>query len=586
MPLDGLTLHFLKEELKQNIVGCRVDKIHQPSKDELVFHLRDRNGAKKLFFSASANSPRLHMIVNPPENPPTPPNFCMLMRKHLQSALITDVRQKGLDRIICIDFSATNELGDKVELTLYTEIMAKHSNIILVNGENKILDAIKRVDYSQSSVRQIFPGREYIDPPAQDKINLIESDAKTAFDKISELQSKMLSSAILSTVQGVSPLIARETAEKCGGDVQVGCMDEFTKMKLLNVLTELKDNIENNKAEPTMLKDEALKPNDFSFMPITQYGNVYKNVKADSFSLLLEEFYSERDRIDRTHQRSADLQKLLSSLMARTSRRVNNQKAELKACDDKEKLKINAELITAYQYNLKKGSLYYEVENYYDNNNILRIPANPALSPSANAQKYYKEYRKAKTAEQLLVKLIAQGEEELEYIDSAIDALSRASGFGEIEEIRQELSNLGYLKKKTQNKKKTLQKASAPLEYESSDGFRILVGRNNVQNDKLSLKTAAKSDMWLHTQTIPGSHVIICAQGNEIPERTLKEAQMIAAYHSRARESSNVPIDYTQVRNLKKPVGAKPGKVIYHVYNTAYVTPLKSEVEKLSKDLK
>ena len=586
MPLDGLTLHFLKEELKQNIIGCRVDKIHQPSKDELVFHLRDRNGAKKLFFSASANSPRLHMIVNPPENPAVPPNFCMLMRKHLQSALITDVRQKGLDRIICIDFSATNELGDKVELTLYTEIMAKHSNIILVNGEGRILDAIKRVDYSKSSVRQIFPGREYIDPPAQDKINLLESDADACYQKICKLEAMTLSSAILKTLQGVSPLIARETAGKCGADIQVGCMDEESRERLKIALRELEFKLKNNSSEPTMLKDEALKPHDFSFMPITQYSGLYENVSEQSYSLLLEEFYSERDRIDRTHQRSADLQKNLSSLMARTSRRVNNQKAELAACDDKDKLKINAELITAYQYNLEKGSLFYEVENYYDNNNIIRIPANPALSPSANAQRYYKEYRKAKTAQQLLAKLIEQGEEELEYIDSAIDALSRASGFAEIDEIRQELADSGYLKRRTQNKKRTLQRASAPLEYESSDGFRILVGRNNVQNDKLSLKTAAKSDMWLHTQNIPGSHVIICAQGQEIPQSTLKEAAMIAAYHSRARESSNVPIDYTQVKNLKKPAGAKPGKVIYHVYNTAYATPVKDEVERLSKEMK
>lgn len=583
MPLDGLTLHFLKEELKSEIVGCRVDKIHQPSKDELVFHLRDRNGAKKLFLSASANSPRVHLIANPPENPPTPPNLCMLMRKHLQSALITDVRQKGLDRVVCIDFSATNELGDKVELTLYIEIMAKHSNIILVNGENKILDAVKRVDFSQSSVRQVFPGREYLDPPAQNKINLLNIDAKTAFDSVMQLSNKKLSSAVLNTLEGVSPLVAREVAELCGGDVQVDFMNDSDKDMLLAVISNLCKDLELNRAQPLMLRDENQKPHDFSFMPIEQYGKLYETVAVDSFSALLEEFYSERDRIDRTHQRSADLQKMLTSLMARTSRRVNNQKAELKACDDKEQLRINAELITAYQYSLKKGSLFYELENYYDNNKILRIAANPALSPSANAQKYYKEYRKAKTAEQMLVKLISEGEEELQYIDSTIDALSRASGFGEIDEIRAELQNAGYLKKKSANKKKTHQKASPPLEYESSDGFKILVGRNNVQNDKLSLKTAAKSDLWLHTQTIPGSHVIICAQGREIPESTIKEAAMIAAYHSRGRESSNVPVDFTVVRNLKKPVGAKPGKVIYHVYNTVYITPIKGEVEKLEK---
>lgn len=583
MPLDGFTLHFLTEELRRDIVGCRVEKVHQPAKDELVLHLRDRNGARKLFLSASANSPRIHLTNRAPENPSVPPMFCMLMRKHLSSAQITAVNQNGLDRVVSVDFSATNELGDRVNLTLYIEIMAKHSNIILVSEQGRIIDAVKRIDCTQSSVRQILPGGEYRDPPAQNKLSLLECSAQEAADSVFLQSSKMLSSALLGAVEGASPLVCREIAEMSGGDVQTACANEMQKMRVTAALDRIKQDLESNSGEPTVLKDESGKPFDFSFFDIRQYGSIYTTTHFDSFSELLDEFYSERDRIDRTRQRSADLQKLLSSLTSRISRRLNNQRAELSACDDKEELRINAELITAYQYTLEKGALFYEVADYYNENELRRIPADPALTPSANAQKYYKEYRKAKTAEQMLATLIEQGEAELQYIDSVSDSLSRAAGFGEINEIRSELAASGYLKRKSTSGKKGLQKPSAPMEYRSSDGLKILVGRNNVQNDKLSLKTAAKGDMWLHTQKIPGSHVIICAEGGEIPQTTLIEAARLAAYHSRARESANVPVDYTLARNLKKPVGAKPGKVIYHVYNTLYVTPDKVEAERLEK---
>ena len=585
MPLDGFTLHFLSEELKRDIVGCRVEKVHQPSKDELVLHLRDRGGAKKLFLSASANSPRVHLTRQAPENPSTPPMFCMLMRKHLTSAQITDVRQNGLDRVLYIDFSATNELGDRVNLTLCAEIMAKHSNIILISGSGRVIDAVKRIDCTQSSVREILPGIEYTDPPAQNKESLLEKDAQGIADEVFTFSSKLLSSALLNTVEGASPLICREIAETSGGDIQTGCASESQKERVREALDGIKTKLIENSGVPTMLRDESGKPFDFSFEEIHQYGSIYELSRFDSFSELLDEFYSERDRIDRTRQRSADLQKLLNSATSRISRRLNNQRAELAACADKDELKVNAELITAYQHSLVKGAPFYDVENYYDGNKIRRIPADPALSPSANAQKYYKEYRKAKTAEQMLASLIEQGEAELQYIDSVADSLSRASGFGEINEIRVELAASGYLKRRSVQNRKGLQKPSAPMEYRSSDGFKILVGRNNVQNDKLSLKTAAKSDMWLHTQKIPGSHVIICAEGGEIPETTLVEAARLAAYHSRARESSNVPVDYTLVKNLKKPTGAKPGKVIYHVYNTAYVTPDGVEAQKLAVKL-
>ena len=360
MPLDGFTLHFLTEELRRDIVGCRVEKVHQPSKDELVMHLRDRNGAKKLFLSASANSPRVHLTSRAPENPAVPPMFCMLMRKHLTSAQITDVRQNGLDRVLAIDFSATNELGDKVALTLYAEIMAKHSNLILVSESGRIVDAVKRIDCTQSSVRQILPGGEYHDPPAQNKLSLLEETAEKTTETVFSFSSKMLSSSLLGCVEGASPLICREIAETSGGDVQTGCADEAQRERVCVALESIKNRLDSNFGKPTMLKDESGKPFDFSFEEIHQYGTAYTSESYDSFSQLLDEFYSERDRIDRTRQRSSDLQKLLSNATSRISRRLNNQRAELAACADKEELRINAELITAYQHTravLRSGGL-------------------------------------------------------------------------------------------------------------------------------------------------------------------------------------------------------------------------------------
>ena len=296
MPLDGFTLHFLTEELRRDIVGCRVEKVHQPSKDELVMHLRDRNGAKKLFLSASANSPRVHLTSRAPENPAVPPMFCMLMRKHLTSAQITDVRQNGLDRVLVIDFSATNELGDKVALTLYAEIMAKHSNLILVSESGRIVDAVKRIDCTQSSVRQILPGGEYHDPPAQNKLSLFEETAEKTTETVFSFSSKMLSSSLLGCVEGASPLICREIAETSGGDIQTGCADEAQRERVCAALESIKNRLDSNSGEPTMLKDESGKPFDFSFEEIHQYGTAYTPESYDSFSQLLDEFYSERDR--------------------------------------------------------------------------------------------------------------------------------------------------------------------------------------------------------------------------------------------------------------------------------------------------
>ncbi len=584
MALDGIFLRQIKNEIEKEAVSMRVEKVHQPSKEELVLVLRGRNGQKKLLLSARANSPRIHFTTHAPENPKTPPMLCMLLRKHLTSAMITGFRQVDSDRILFMDFEATNEIGDRVSLSLVIEIMAQHSNIILINSDNVIIDALKRVDFSTSSVRQILPGLTYVLPPKQFKLDLFTESPERIWEKIISNKNKNLSSAVLSSIEGVSPVISREIAFRVS-DTDEFCseLNENKIQNLKTVIEEIQEKINKGDTAPYIIEDENGRPVDFAFMEINQYGSVRKSVKEENFSSLLDRFYYERDRLERTKQRSDDLYKKLNNLIQRISKKINLQTAELKDCADRETLRIYAELISANLYRLEKGALYYDLENYYDENKIVRIKADPALSPNANSQKYFKEYRKAKTAEKMLTELIEKNKEELEYVESVLDELSRADGEDEINEIRRELSDNGYVKNKQKDSKNKNQKTLPPKKFISDDGFTILVGRNNIQNDKLSLKTARGNDMWLHTQKIHGSHVIIVSDGKEISDLAIEQAAIIAAYNSKARMSSQVPVDYTPAKNLKKPNGAKPGFVIYHVYNTLFVKPDEKLVEKLSQ---
>ncbi len=579
MALDGILLNLAKKEILDGAQFGRVEKIHQPSREELVIHLRTKSGAKKLLLSVRANSPRIHFTQHAPENPATPPMFCMLMRKRLVNASLVDIRQSELDRVLYIDFDATNEIGDRVKLTLSIEIMAKHSNIILFDEEGKIIDALKRVDLSQSTVRQILPGFRYTSPPPQNKLNILEHSTDNIISQIKTFETKTLSSAILSSLQGVSPLTSRELA----GEFSEYFVDEVSDAgfeALKDKIDNLRQIVETGNAVAFMLKDETGKPVDFSFMPINQYGAKYTSEEKPSFSELLDEFYFECDRLDRTRQKAQDLVKFLGSAIARISKKINLQQVELKQCADREQLRISAELINANLYRLEKGAAFYDLENYYDENKPIRIKADPSKTPAANAQKYFKDYRKAKTAEAMLTELIEQGQTDLQYLETVADSLDRASTQAEIEEIRNELVVSGFMKFKKKNNQKQ-PKLLPPMKYMTSDGFRVLVGRNNMQNDKLSLKTASKADMWLHTQKIPGSHVIIVSDNKEISDDAIVEAAEIAAYHSKARDAKLVPVDYTYVKHLKKPQGAPPGKVIYHIYYSVNVTPNKEKIDKM-----
>ncbi len=592
MALDGLYLRSLYTELNEKLVGSRVDKIYLPTDDELIIAVRSRTyGGLKILLSARANSPRVSLTTASFENPAVPPMLCMLLRKRLGGATLTGIRQQGLDRILFLDFEATNELGDREKLTIVIEIMAQYSNVILVGPDGNIVDALKRIDPTKSSKRLVLPGIPYELPPQQEKIDLINASLEEIIDRIKGFKTKSLSSAILSAVMGVSPIVAREIAFRAvGEDKHMTEMTEDDFLELEYPLLDLKNILTKGEYAPCALYKEDGKPFDFSFFDITQYGNTLEKTSFDSPSELLDAFYAKRDTMARLNSKASSLKKFLTNTKDRTIRKMANQQEELARSVDREKLRIYAELINANLYQLEKGTDTYEVANYYEDNAMTKVPADPALSPAQNAQKYYKQYRKTYTAEKKLQEQIEQNAEELAYLETVLDSLSRIETENDIAQIRLELVSSGYLKEqptkigKNGRKKVTKQpKALPPIRYETTDGYEVLVGRNNVQNDKLSLKTANKLDMWLHTKDFPGSHVIVRSKDGEISDTALEEAAVIAAVNSTAKDSQKAPVNYTLAKNLKKPTGAKPGKVIYHTYNTMYVTPDEELAEKLKK---
>lgn len=575
MALDGLFLRHIKNEIEQTALGARVSQIYQPNREELVFALRTFNGNKKLLLSSRANSPRLNFCSTTPENPAQPPMFCMLLRKRIGGGKLVAVRQMECDRVIFLDFECVNELGDTVMITVACEIMGMYSNIIIIDSNGVIIDSLKRVDLTMSSRRLVLPNIKYELPESQDKLNILESTPKQIAEKVKSIEGEIsLNKALLQSIQGVSPIICREIEH----NVLEGAVNHLEGVlydKLISELKKLKITAENCSGKPTVVYREDGKPMDFSFMPITQYGSFAKTQNYDSFSALLDSYYDERDSRERMRVKSQSLVKLLTNTSERLARKINKQQAELKQCADREQLRICGDLLQANLYRIEKGAPFVDVENFYDENyGTLRIKLNPAISPASNAQKYYKDYQKAKNAETVLAEQIEKGRTELEYVDSVLDTVNRAETEKDLAQIREELTEQGYLHK--QKGKQKQPSALPPFEFESSDGFRILVGRNNTQNDKLTLKMAGKNDMWLHTKDIHGSHTIIFADGREISDTAIIEAARLAAYHSKAKDSSQVPVDYTLVRYVSKPSGAKPGMVIYVNNKTVYVTPSKN----------
>lgn len=573
MALDGAFLYAVKNELDV-LIGAKCDKIFQPSHDEIIIVLRTPLGQKKLLVSANANNARVHITRQPPDNPKSPPMFCMLLRKRLCGAKLTNIRQSGLDRILFFDFEAVNELGDLETLTLACEIMGRHSNIVLIDSKAKIIDSIKRIGADKSRIRLILPNITYTVPPIGDKISFIESDIDTVIDRISKSPSLCLSKSIIAALQGVSPVLAREWAFAASGDDKPFCdLSDIELCRLKSAISESAECLLKKKCDFTVICDNDNNFKDFSFIKIYQYGDCAQTQSCESACQTLEHFYSRRDADLRLKQRADDLFKLLSSTHERLLRKIALQKQELLECEKKDYFKLCGDLVSANLYRLSKGDDKLVAENFYEQNSpCVEISLDQTLTPAQNAQKFYAEYRKKSTAQAMLTKQIALACDELEYIESVSDSLTRAQTEDDVMLLREELISSGYLKPRRSKGAKPHQ--MPPHKFTSSDGFEILVGRNNVQNDRLTFKIAQKSDIWLHTKDIPGSHVIILTNGAQITENAILEAAVLAARHSKANGSNAVAVDWCLVKYVKKTNGAKPGKVIFTHNKTVYVDSL------------
>jgi len=572
MAFDTICVNKIVDELSQSLTGGRIDKIHQPEKDEILLIVRTFGGNYKLVLSASANNPRVHFTDSTKENPKTPPMFCMLLRKHLSGGKIIKISQPDYERIIEIDIEAYNELGDLTVKHLICEITGRNSNIILTNDEYRIIDSAKHVDFTVSSFRQIMPGILYTKPPKQDKTPALSEELKNITLDFPNDATKP-EQVIMSAVSGISPIIARElvfsvigTNSKVSGELSPDEKEEIavSVRDLINVLS----------PAYCIVYDEADKPLDFSCFDIKQYGKSYKVITFSNMNDVVKEFYQQRDSKDRIKQKSADLLKILHNNIERCAKKLAIQNKTLSDAENKEKYKICGDIVTANLYRIVQGETKLIAENYYEEDcPEIVIDLLPHLSASQNAQRYYKLYNKLKNAEIEVKKQIIATKQDLEYLESTLVACENSTSEADLNMIRAELSELGYIHSRKKSGKKETIKAK-PMHFVSSDGFDIYVGKNNTQNDYLTLRFANSSDIWFHTKNIHGSHTVIKLGINkDVPKTTMVEAAQLAAYYSKARESSQVPVDYTQIKNVRKPNGAKPGMVIYENYNTIYVTP-------------
>ena len=581
MPLDAVCLSALVRELKPGVVGARVDKIYQPARDEVILALRGREGAVKLLLTANPAHPRLQFTNVFRDNPATPPMFCMLLRKHLSGARVISVTQPPMERVVDLELEALDELGVRAPRHLILEAMGRRANLILTGPDGRIVDCLRRVDAEMNQERQVLPGLFYHLPPTQDKQNPLElekADFLALVDQAPEEQK--IADFLLDRFGGMSPLICRELAFRLTGDVD-GRLFETTPEELTGQFIQWAELVRGGGLEPWVLLSDG-KPRDFTYCPITQYSEAMELRRAENFSAMLDGFYGERETAERIRQRGSDLIKAVTNLRNRTARKLENQRKELSQAEDRELLRLRGELITANLYAMQKGMRELVCQNYYDPDCAeIKIPLDPLLTPQQNAAACFKRYNKAKTAEQVLTQQIAKGETDLDYLDSVLTCIRCAEEEQDLIEIRQELEDNGYLRAKKAPKKGMKRVKFKPLEFRSTAGLRISVGRNNVQNDQLTTKMAGKGDIWFHTQGIHGSHVILWTEGGQPDAASLTEAAQLAAWFSQGKEGKNVPVDYTPVRYVKKPAGAKPGKVIYTTYSTAYVTPDRALAEKL-----
>lgn len=587
MALDGLVIHSIVDELSSKLVGGKVDKISQPENDEIILNIRNNPNNYKLVLSASASNPRVYIANNyKKQNPKKAPVFCMLFRKHIQGGTITKVSQIGFERIIKISVESLDELKEKSTKDIIVEIMGRHSNIILVQSENsKIFDSAKRVPVSVSRVRQILPGLTYELPPAQDKINPLDKLSSEVFIENIKTYDGPIFKGIYTKFLGISPIIAKEICFRSSVDPKINTFDLTDEdiSRLYIEFEKLFKDISKNNFHPSIIVDRSIdKYVDFSCVNLTIYKDL-DSIYNESVSEVLENYYQTRDVKDRIHQRASDLRKSITIKLDRLYNKQKKQHEELLESEHADEFKLKGELLTAYIYMIKKGMKEIEVQNFYtsDYSNI-KISLNENLTPSENSQKYFKKYNKLKTAKKEITHQMDINEEEIDYLENILLSIDNCENMDELQDIREELVKLGYAKVQGKAKpKKETTLTTMPHKFLSSDGTTIFVGKNNKQNDHLTLRIADYDDIWMHTKNIPGSHVIIKCAGTEVSDKTIYEGAMLAAYFSKSKMSSKVPVDYTKKKNVKKPSGSKPGMVIYETNSTIYVTPTEEMVAKL-----
>lgn len=593
MALDGITTSAIVSELKAALLGGRIDKIHQPLADEIRMSIRGLgSGAKKIIISANSAHPRIHLTESSRENPMTAPLFCMVMRKHIAGGKIIDIVQPNFERIIILRIESSNEMGDITTKNLILEIMGKHSNLILTDETGRILDSIKRVTHEKSSVREVLPGKEYVFPPSQDKKNPLLAEQADFLFSLHLQEGRRLQEFLYQTYTGISPVMAGEICTRAGLDASDSCQ-ETTLENSERLFAAFEKTMQEVKAEdyyPAIYyQKENQKENnrivDFAVLKMQQFQGLAAK-PFPSVSALLEGFYQERDNAAHIRQKAQDMRKLVTNHIERCVKKKEIQLKTRRETEGMDLWKKKGELLTANIYAVPQGVTTFKTIDYYEESMPeIEIAIDPAKTPAENAQKYFAKYNKAKRTLAALEIQEKQNNEELAYLESVLNALENAKEDADLSEIRTELAESGFIRRQAQKKGQPKPKRAKPLRYISSDGYEILVGKSNLQNDELTLRTAEPTDLWMHTKDIPGSHVIIRTNGqSELPEATMEEAANLAAFYSKAKNSSMVPVDYTQRKNIKKPNGAKPGMVIYLTNKTIYITPDEARIQQMKNE--
>lgn len=587
MPFDGAALRAVTVSL-QPLLEWKVDKIHQPDRDTVVLVLRGREGNARLLLCANAQNARAQLTQTKAENPAAAPMFCMLLRKHLGGSKLIAAAQQGLERVLELRFATHNEMGDPCERVLSLEVMGRHSNLVFFDDQQRILDSLRHVDFTTSSVRQVLPGLFYERPPAQNKQNPMTATRDSLLELMKSQENKRADKYLLDRFEGLSPLLCREICfdalKNC--DVSMDQLTDEGRERLCYFCARAFDRIGAGDFAPTLLCDAASGvPKDFCCLPVRQYGTSVVSKPYETIGALMDDFYARSELALRIRRKGEDLLKLLANATERAARKLSAQTQELVQTADREELRHRGDLLMAQLWQVPTGVSEVTLPDILQAGEPITIELDEHLSPAQNAQKYYKAYARAKAKAVHLDEQILLGKQTIYYLESVLDALERATSEQELNEIRAELTSAGIrvVGKGSGQKGAKAPKKNPPLSFLSSDGMEIYVGRNNTQNDELTLRCARKDDLWLHVQKIPGSHVIVACAGRPVSDQTLLEAAILAARNSKAHSSSHVPVDYTAVKNVKKPVGAKPGMVIYDRFRTVTVDPDAGVAERLAK---